>query len=437
MDFRNKFLLKEEELSAVLDSKIKNPETGRNIKVSTALQKDDGEPVKEKAKQLVKKKKLTHAKETGKSQKKASRVLGVSKECVGFLKEKGFPKLTCFPNEGVKPEEILFNPNLEKLGKDNTWICKFPFKAPNGKVIQKQVYTDVYMKKQAKVKWDRISKLKPKDLDSIDKNSKRLLKNKDEKISDSACIINIIKQTGLRVGSLDESDTGNLGVRTLKKENITITNGVIKLKFLGKSSQINNATIKDSELAEYLTKKIESKGDKDNVFGVSYGVVDHVFNKLVKPKNISLPDMDLKDMRTYKATALSKELLQKSKLPPLPLPENPKLIKKQVKEKLQDIFVKVSVVLNNEAAMAKNSYVHPKIILGFLKSINVKPKEVVYKPGVDYLGENQRITSIIKEMEVEDDEENFKVDEMCLEYPLPDWWDDDNVELVPIKENKK
>ena len=49
-------LLEKGEVSNILNQKIENPETGRKIKVKTALGYDDDEPVKKKAQALVKKK---------------------------------------------------------------------------------------------------------------------------------------------------------------------------------------------------------------------------------------------------------------------------------------------------------------------------------------------------------------------------------------------
>jgi len=466
--------------AGVMDKKITNPSTGRQIKVSSALNYADSEPVKKKALQMVgnkstavkekpkaksvpkpapvktvnikKEQPVAKAKvppknikvktETGteevkanaKSHKPKSKSYGISKECVDILKSKGYKDLNVLPQSFVKPADLKFNPEIESKGADNVWVVKFPVILPNGKDAFKTAYTKNFMRKSQAKKYKKISKIKESDINSLEEKTNKMLSHNEKVISDSACVIGIILKTGLRVGSVDENETGNLGVRTLKKENIKITGDKIELNFIGKSYQDNKALFNSAPLASYLSKSIKDKQDKDNIFECSYGQIGKLM-ETINPKKINP-----KDLRTYKATEFAKKLLQSKQLgAPPPLPKDPKEIKKVVKEKLAGVFEEVSKLLNNSPAMARNSYVHPVVITDFLTALGLEPKEVGYKhitlEAKESKSNNIKFTSMdemfSKNYETDNDDSGISDldSDECEEYLIPDWFYDDNIEL--------
>ena len=455
----------------ILNQHLKNPKTGRNIKVSSALEYDASEPVEQAAEKLVQKLssgpgtepdkaiKGVEAKKNERSHKPKSASYGISKECVEFLKSKGFKGLNAYPQSFVKISDITFNPALNKTASDKTWVCKFPIINKDGSQGYKTAYTSGFMKKSQVKKYKKISKIKEDDIVNLETKTSKLLMSKEREVSDSACILKIILKTGLRIGSLDEEDssTGNLGVRTLKKANIHIEGGKAHLKFVGKSYQDNIATIDDADVVAYLTKTMQGKTDEDRLFTPSYGQVGQIMKK-INPKGINP-----KDLRTYKATQFAKDLLADKKIgPPPPLPKDKKQIKKVVKEKLKLVFDQVSKILNNSPAMARNSYIHPVIITNFLDRLGLTPKEVGYKHVT-------LESKIIEESLLEDDDMEMPIEQQddalpeqsmddlfaqypdygagvetedisdedsddCEEYPLPVWFYSDAWDLVPKDE---
>lgn len=289
-----------------------------------------------------------------------------------------------------------------------------------GKVIS--AYTQEFLKRNAEVKWKRITKIKPKDIKHIHDTANQILNNPsaDDRLKQAAAIISIISHTGLRVGSTKGFDaTGNRGVSTLSAENIKISGNNIKFNFVGKSYQDNEAEIYDPSLAKYLTTKKVERQNSPFLFSIPKNYIDEVYDQYMK-----MEAFKIKDLRTYVATSVAKKMLYDDPATPPPLPSNPKEIKTAVKNKLKDIFEKVSQILNNTPAMARTSYIHPKVINTWLAEIGVKP---------EYVGYNEEL---IKEDEFDDVinaallEDEF--DDVDL-YPLPDWWDDDNIDLVPIR----
>ena len=90
-----------------------------------------------------------------------------------------------------------------------------------------------------------------------------------------------------------------------------------------------------------------------------------------------------------------------------------------VKKKLTEVFKTVSEQLNNTPAMAKSSYVHPEVIDGWLSSLGVELSG--FTKGIEL---DKLIGNVSKE-----DEEDVE------EYPLPDWWEDEEDIEKGVKAN--
>jgi len=279
-----------------------------------------------------------------------------------FIKKYGKLKLNAFPPEGVDEKSVKVN--IE--GNIHTHAV-LQWKDPkSGRTVSS--YTNKFMEKNAKIKWSRIKKIKDEHIEKINDKATKLLRNRDTKVRDAGAIISIIAQTGLRPGSaLGFDDTGNRGVSTIGPENVTIKGDKITLNFVGKSYKPNNAVIKDKALAEYLTKRMSERKSDNFLFDITTGQLGSTFTK------ISKKGMKIKDMRTFAATKMAKNILDTDKTPPPPLPESQTAIKKAVKDKLKIVYEQVSQRLNNTPAMAKSSYVHPKVIEQWLKDIGVEP----------------------------------------------------------------
>lgn len=381
---------------------------------------------------------VNSSKKNIKSHKPKSKSYGVSKEAVEFLKKQGLEGLNAYPQSFVTLDQITINPEIKKRGKDSVWVAKFPFKLPNGNDAVKTAYTRGFMKKSQVAKYKKISKITSKDIQDLESKTDKLISSDIPAIADSGCIIKIILKTGLRIGSEDNSNTGNLGVRTLKVGNVSISGDKINLNFIGKSYQENVATIKDKTIASYLKRNMKGKSPNDNLFSASYERVGATMKK-INPKGINP-----KDLRTYKATEVAKNLLQDKTLGmPPPIPKGGKDLKKLVKDKLQNVFTKVAEVLNNTPAMAKNSYVHPVVITDWLNSLNLVPQEVGYKHiTMEAKQANTIIFTTMDEMFMKYanygegvDTSDISEEDMynCEEYPLDEWIFDPNVQLVKQK----
>ena len=272
-------------------------------------------------------------------------------------------------------------------------------------------YTKPFMAHNAAKKWSRTSKLSSEKVEEFKTITARILTGRaDEKVKQAAAVISIIAQTGLRPGSQGGFEqTGNRGVLTLGPTNISIKGNKITLSFVGKSYKENMAEITDGPLANYLQGRIQEKKGENFLFDISNAAVDSFYKNTLK-----MSKFKIKDLRTHMAGQLAIETLETDVLPPPPIPEKPSEIKKVIKNKLKHVFDIVSKKLNNTPAMAKNSYINPRIISNWLDNLGIQPQ---FAGG-----------GIVKEELTEDEEVAFDGDAPV--YKLPNWWDDPNIELV-------
>lgn len=410
---------------------IKNPDTGNMIKLRQALHRDPNSAVYKAAKQMIdgahledkpkdtttpevattkepsKKKKEKNAR----SHKPKADKVGVNKDIVAKY---GKYKLNAFPPSTVDEKDVKVD-----LDGDINKHAVLQWKDPkSGRTVRS--YTRQFLADNAKIKWARVKKIKPNFVENLKEDTLKSLNNKDPKIADSAAIINIIANTGLRPGSEKGlGKTGNKGVSTMGPENIKIDGDKITINFIGKSYQENNAVIENEELANYLKKRLEERKGEKLLFDVDKNDVSKAFHKMTGDKKIKI-----KDLRTFTATKMAGDILKNDKTPPPPLPEKAKDIKKAVKNKLKMVFEKVSQKLNNTPGMAKSSYVHPNIISAWLDSIGVEPA----------LLENYTLFNFFNIITEVKNDEPFDYDDLeeCDEYPLPSWWDDDDAELKKV-----
>lgn len=300
---------------------------------------------------------------------------------------------------GIPVDQVKVNED----GKKGNWILQW-VDPKTGKRMDS--YSKEFLERNAQEKWNRIKQISSGDINNIKKEAVKLLKSDDDKVSQSAAIISIIVNTGLRPGSRKGfNETENRGVTTLSKENIKISGDKVLFEFRGKSYKNNTAEVVSRPLAEYLSNLIEGKKEGDFIFDVDDNYVRSSFSQITAGK-----DIKIKDIRTYAATDLARKILLESHTPPPPIPE--KGVKTALKKKLTEVFKEVSSQLNNTPAMAKSSYVLPDVINNWMETIGVK--EGVLMKGLSL----DKISSQSQDL---DEFNNEDVDE----YPLPDWWDDE------------
>jgi DNA topoisomerase-1 len=321
---------------------------------------------------------------------------------------------------GMDESEVQIN----HAAKDphGEWLMKYKDK----KGVNKTVYTEEFMRRNAEKKWARIKNINPAQVKLVKTQPIKLLDKEglDDTSKQSLAVIAIIANTGLRPGSrVGYMRTKNRGVSTLHPDNVKITGDRIDFDFIGKSYQQNVSTIVDKKLAQYLTKLKKDRKGEQFLFNVNKTHLMTTFRD-----KLGFKGLKLKDLRTYVATDLAKNLLFESKLPPLPLADNPKKNKANLQKKLQTVFEAVSQKLNNTPAMAKTSYIHPAVIDAHIISIGMDKTELQKGgeeekktvPSLAEIAKNSNYEGKDIETSTDDDED----EDLDVLYPLPAWWDE-------------
>lgn len=288
---------------------------------------------------------------------------------------------------------------------------------------QQDAYTKEFLQRNAEHKWERMKSVNSKIINSIKTKADRALDSEDDEQQQCGAIIKIIALSGLRIGQKVEfAKTGNRGVSTLAPENIKISGDEIWLSFVGKSYKENSSAITDAKLAKYLKKrKAEAvKSKSEFLFDYDRKPVDTVFKN-----DFGFKGLKLKDMRTYIATSLAKDILYEDKNFAKTLTSDDKTNKKLIQKKLNDCDIRVSQVLNNTPKMARDSYIHPAVKQDWLIQLGVNVDE--FKKSFDFESltlSKPSLDEIIKRSNFIT-RENIKIDEdeadECDLYPVEDW----------------
>lgn len=256
----------------------------------------------------------------------------------------------------------LAAPHIKALRVPPAWTDVSVNPDPSGKLMVtgkdakgrvQSLYSPAYVQTQSDLKFARIFSLEQK-LPSIQKKNAANLSSSDPKTKESAELLSLIMQTGIRPGG--EGDTGAdkkaYGATTLLGRHVVVgSNGSVRLKFVGKKGVDLSIPVPDKALAASLAARAEKAGRKEQIFpNVDAGDLLHYVKEVTGD-----PHIKTKDFRTLLANRLATAEVSKTKAP-----SDPKTFKKSVRA----VATAVAKVLGNTATVALASYIHPKVFTG-------------------------------------------------------------------------
>lgn len=172
---------------------------------------------------------------------------------------------------------------------------------------------------------------------------------------DSAAVVCLIGATGFRIGgdSDTQADEQAFGASTLLMKHVSISGDTVTFNFTGKSGVAQAHNVKNAALATYLSA--HKAGGSEKVFGAtSDAAVRNYFHK------VAGADYKVKDLRTWKATALAYSLCRKIQAP---------LSSAAFKKARFMVGDAVAKVLGNTRSMALGAYIDPAVFEG-LRGMN-------------------------------------------------------------------
>ena len=247
-------------------------------------------------------------------------------------------------------KNVIYNPDpkgdLQVVGYDNGG--------------RKYLYSEEHNARVTKAQ-DKMIQLLNKSYKSIMGQLETSLKKGDVVEKENAFITKLLDHTGIRIGSKEEllGSVKTYGAITLEARHILpLSDGSVKLEFVGKHGKDNTYIITDKFLAKVLTKLKMKKKSGERLFQTDYD--EHY---LPYVKSLDGGDFTPKDFRTKVGTDAAIEKI-KGVTPPTTLKEYKKAVKTVAKY--------VAGKLNNTRGQALKYYIVPSVWKEWKKSAGVK-----------------------------------------------------------------
>jgi DNA topoisomerase I len=305
--------------------------------------------------------------------KKAARAVAlryVSDSEEGYTRKRkgrGFLYLTPGGKPVTKPSLIeRFKALAIPPNYTNVWICKdehghLQATALDAKGRKQYIYHPRWREVRDEVKFESITQfaeLLPalrervnRDLKGDDLSSARIV----------AVLVRLLDKTLIRVGNETYAkENGSYGLTTLRKKHVSVDKDAVEFAFKGKSGQHHTISLQDKALVNIIKACQELPGYELFKYVDDNGRVSSLGSTDVNAylQEVTKHPFTAKDFRTWAATVSAAQQLGTIECPEKE-PERRQCIAKAVKD--------VAKRLGNTPAVCRKSYIHPKILEGFLE----------------------------------------------------------------------
>lgn len=230
---------------------------------------------------------------------------------------------------------------------------------------QQAIYNPSFREKQERLKFDRILRFaealpKLRRQVSRDLNRQRLTKAKV-----LACIVKLIDTAYFRVGNERYAqENQSYGITTLRSKHLDVSGDTVTFEFTGKSGQQHAKQITDKQLARIVKRLDELPGYEIFRYQDKNGAMHNIDSKDVNEyiKTHMGDEFSAKDFRTWGGTLLATtELLASAYFAD----------KKRRQKMVTSIVKNVAKRLGNTPAIARSSYIDPRVIAAYVESSDI------------------------------------------------------------------
>lgn len=239
--------------------------------------------------------------------------------------------------------------------------AKIQAKGYDGAGRLQSIYHPTFRLRQEKLKFDRILRFAeqlPKLRRQLNKDLARKRLGKEKVL---ACIVRLIDEAYFRVGNEQYAkEHGHYGVTTLRSKHADITTTTVTFEFIGKSGKEHVKTIKDPQIARIIKQLDELPGHEIFRYQDSDGTVHdlHAADVNTYIKEHMGEEFTAKDFRTWGGTLLATSAIIKDRL-------EPDASQAARKKAVSDIVKSVAKRLGNTPAIARASYIDPRVIVAY------------------------------------------------------------------------
>jgi DNA topoisomerase-1 len=210
------------------------------------------------------------------------------------------------------------------------------------------IYSEKHSTRQAKLKFAKVKELRAKQK-AIRKEIESDLKSDDPEVRESAAVARLIQETGIRPGGSNDGKAAvqSYGATTLEARHISVRDGKVTLKFVGKKGVKLSIPVEDKAVAkDLIRRKAEAGGPRRPIFDTTDERLREYADTLDGGK------FNPKDFRTAKGTEIAVAMIKS-----MPAPKT----EREYKASAKAVARAVSDRLGNTPTVALQSYIDPVV----------------------------------------------------------------------------
>lgn len=226
---------------------------------------------------------------------------------------------------------------------------------------KQSIYHPTFRLKQDAQKFERIlrfAKALPKLRAKASRDMNKRTLSRDKVL---ALIVTLMDQAYFRVGNeISAKEQGTYGITTLRSKHVDVTTTTVTFDFTGKSGQHQHKEINDRKIAQIIKQLDESPGYELFNFIDSEGQRQNISASDVNTyiKDAMGEEFTAKDFRTWGGTLLATSAVLKANI-------DKEAGKTELKKTMTTIVKSVAKRLGNTPAIARSSYIDPRVISAF------------------------------------------------------------------------
>jgi DNA topoisomerase I len=228
------------------------------------------------------------------------------------------------------------------------------------------IYNPTFRAKQEQDKFERILRF-ARALPKMRRTTFQHLRHEEldrEKVL--ACVVRLMDQAYFRVGNDQYARENNsYGLTTIRSKHVSVHGDTITFDYIGKSGQKRHRNITDKQLSRIIKKLDDLPGYEVFKFYDKNGVLKDVKSKDVNAyiKEVMGDEFSAKDFRTWAGTLLTSAQLAEVEQA---------MSERERKKAVTTCIKNVAKKLGNTPAIARSSYIDPRIINAFVTSDDLK-----------------------------------------------------------------
>ena len=271
-------------------------------------------------------------------------------------------------------KSLVIPPAWTEVEIDTTENAKILATGRDDKNRKQYIYNPKYREKRDQEKFNRILKFADKLEHMRRVTGQHLRKRKLSKEKVMACMVRLMEAAYFRPGSdyySKENDT--YGLTTMRSRHLEINGDELIFNYVGKSGKEQERHIVDEKLAKTVKQIDEVPGYEIFKFidenGEKHDVKSEQLNEYIK--EVMGEDYSAKDFRTWSGTVIAAMALDE-------IGAVEKKDQKALDKNIRDAVVKVSEHLGNTPAVARSSYIDPRVLDEYTdgKTINYFQNEI-------------------------------------------------------------